>query len=112
MTQTQSHDQEFVQRRRALIRAWPFVGGGLLAALVLLLIWLYLRSPLLIDPTEIVRRLQAGGVDYSTLVTLAGLVPMLFIGCIVLLSLLILVTFAKFRTESRYLALLARYQAR
>lgn len=104
----QPDEERFLQRRRAVIRTWPFVGGGLLAALVLFSVWLYLRSPLLIDPTEIIQRLEGGGLDSSTLLTLAGLVPVLFLGCLVLLFLLIVLTFVRFRTESRYIAILLR----
>lgn len=105
-----AEQQEFLQRRRAVIRRWPFVGGGLIAALVMFCGWLYVRSPLLIDPTEIVRRLEGGGLDTTTLMALAGMVPILFIGCLVLLLLVILFTFARFRTESRYLALLSEHR--
>lgn len=108
MDSLQSEEERFLQRRRAVIRAWPFVGGGLLAGLVLFSLWLYLRSPLLIDPTEIVRRLEGGGLDSSTLLTLAGMVPVLFLGCLILLCLLIALTFARFRTEGRYIAMLSR----
>lgn len=87
------------------------LGSGLLLALVMFGLWIYLRSPLLIDPTEIVRRLEDGGIDPTALVTLAATVPMLFLGCLILLAVLILATFARFRTERRYLALLARWQA-
>ena len=106
MTPLHARQEAFLHHRRKLIRTWPYAGGGLLAALVLFSGWLYIRSPLLIDPTEIVRRLQGDGVDPSTLMALAGLVPLLFLGCIILLFLLVVFTFAKFRTESKYLAML------
>ncbi len=106
MAQLQPAQAAFIRRRQKLIRAWPFVGGGLLAALALLSGWLYVQNPLLINPFEIVQRLEGGGLDPSTLMTMAGLLPLVFLGSIFLVFLLILFTFAKFRTESKYLALL------
>lgn len=107
----QTRPEAFLKRRRRLVRAWPFVGGGLLAALVLFSAWLYVRTPLLINPVEIVRRIEGGGVDSATLLTLAGLVPVLLLSCIFLLFVLIAFGFAKFRTESKYLALLAEHRS-
>ncbi len=106
MAQLQPAQAAFISRRRRLTRAWPFVGGGLLAALALFSGWLYVKNPLLINPLEIVQRLQGGGLDPSTLMTMAGLLPVVFLSSIFLVLLLILFTFAKFRTESKYLALL------
>ena len=106
MIQLDARQQAFLLHRRKLIRIWPAIGGGLMAALLVFSGWLYVRSPLLIDPTEIVRRLQGDGVDPSTLMALAGLVPLLFLGCIILLFLLVVFTFAKFRVERKYLAML------
>lgn len=106
MTQLHARQQAFLHHRRKLIRTWPVIGGGLLAALLMFSGWLYVRSPLLIDPTEIVRRLQGDGIDPSTLMALASLVPLLLLGCIILLVLLVAFTFAKFRTERKYLAIL------
>lgn len=111
MKQLQPDQEAFLRRRRALVRAWPFVGGGLLAALVLFSSWLFVRNPLLINPMEIVQRLEGGGLDPSTLMTMAGLLPLMFLSCIFLLFVLILFTFAKFRTESRYLALLTERES-
>ncbi len=107
MAQLQPAQAAFLRRRRKLIRVWPFVGGGLLAALALFSGWLFVQNPLLINPMEIVQRLQGSGLDPSTLMTMAGLLPLVFLSSIFLVLLLILFTFAKFRTESKYLALLA-----
>lgn len=106
MAQFNARQESFLRRRRNIIKAWPYVGGGLLAALALFCVWVYLRSPLLIDPTEIVRRLQGDGLDPATTMTMAGLVPLLFLACIFLLFVLVLFTFARFHVESKYLHLI------
>lgn len=46
--------QEFLEKRRKLVRSWPTIELFLLIGMVATLLWLCLQQPLLIKPYELV----------------------------------------------------------
>jgi hypothetical protein len=95
--------QRFLARRRRLTRFWPLGGTALLAMVLALLIGLYLRVPLLVDPFAVAEQLHAGSIEEATLLLMAALLPLLSLACFLLLVALILFMFAAFANERRYL---------
>lgn len=99
-------ERRFIDRRRNVVRYWRFAGPLLVVMVVGFAAWLYLRTPLLIDPFEMLARLEAGEIPESTLVIMAALVPVLFLGLLVLLAGLVVIMYAAISGEKRYLAII------
>lgn len=94
---------QFMAKRKKLARTWPVVGTVLLAVLIAFLAWLYYHNPLLVNPFEIISRLEKGTVEQSTLVLMAVLLPFMFLTCFVLLAALVLFVFSAFSAEKRHM---------
>lgn len=103
-------EHDYLQRRERLARAWPWVGASLLAALLGLAVWLWWRTPLLIDPWLVMRRLAANDLGQGTLALMATMLPVLVILCLVLSLGLVLLGFQGMRNERRLLKLLKRHR--
>lgn len=94
--------QLFWERRNRLLNAWKFVGPLLLLSIVGLLLWFYLRNPLLVNPFEIATRLDNETLQQSTLVIMAVMLPIMFLACFVLLLAIIGLMYAAFFNEKKY----------
>jgi hypothetical protein len=92
--------------RSRLVQRWPAVGAGLLAAIALVLIFLYSRSPLLINPWYTARLLETGGVPDHTMAEMAAKLPVVFLVCCGLLVAVVLFQFAVMAHERRLLGLI------
>ncbi|MCP3867091.1 MAG: hypothetical protein GY703_03165 [Gammaproteobacteria bacterium] len=101
-------EQDFVERRRRLIRLWPWVAVFLLVLLGLLTAWLMLKNPMLTNPLEVADRLAANSIDRVTLETMALLLPVVMLLCLSMVAVIILYGFAMFGNEKRYLAIVDR----
>lgn len=89
-----------------MIRLWPWVGGSLLAGIIGLAAYFYFRIPLIINPWEVVSRLEAGTLPRSTLETMAVLLPIVFCLVFFLMAVLIFMIFLALHNEKKYLKLL------
>lgn len=99
-------DLAFLDRRKRRLALWPAAGAGALLALLLLLAWLVMRHPLLIDPTELSRRLATESIDASTITLMAGMLPFAVDVCLLSLGVALGLTFIAFRNERRHIALI------
>ena len=98
-------EQSFIDRRRRLTRAWPYVGSGMLVLIVSFLVWLVMARPLLANPFFVMAQLERGAIDQPTLVLMAGMLPVtIFVALGVCIATVVL-AFAAFSNERRYLAL-------
>jgi len=96
-------DEKFVEQRRTLNRHWRVAGWLLLAAIAAVLGFLFLSSPLLVSPWEVVSRLRTGSLADSTLQTMALMLPITFLGCFVLLVAVVALQFGSAANERRLL---------
>lgn len=99
-------DREFIERRRKLVAYWRFAGPLLWIMILGFASWVFFRSRLLIDPFEMLARLEAGDLPESTLVIMAALAPVFFSGLFVLLTVLVLILYSAISGEKRYLAII------
>jgi hypothetical protein len=99
-------DETFLKKRTTLIRAWPFVGGVLLAALMALIAWLLWRSPFLFNPYALMQRMREGAIDQPMLQLMAGLLPVAMLSIFGLIGAMIALAFAAFSNEKRHLRIL------
>jgi hypothetical protein len=68
-------------------------------------------TPLLINPFAVASGIESGSVEQSTLQMMALFVPVLFIMLCFLLVVLVVLIYAAFANEKKYLALLDQMQA-
>lgn len=101
-------EKAFLQRRRRLVRSWRYVGPGLVCLIVALSGWLFVQHPLLANPAYVVAGLHRGSIDKSMIELMAVLLPI--VTCLLLFLCLaaVLICFASFSNERKYLGILAR----
>lgn len=100
--------ERFIAKRRSLLKAWRYVGPLLLVSIAGLAAYLYLNTPLMIDPFAVIAAVEAGAIGDSTLQLMAVFVPLLFLAVCFLLVVLVVLMYAAFANEKKYLAILDR----
>lgn len=103
-------DAEFVAKRRQLIGAWRYVGGLLSLAVAGFALYLWLRVPLLGNPIETARRVEAGDIADTTLLLSAVMLPIAMILLCVVFAALIAVIYRAFAHENRLIAIIDKLQ--
>jgi hypothetical protein len=96
----------FIEERKKLLRSWRFVGPFLLGTIIALALFVYITTPLLIDPFGTASRLNAGEIPFSTLRMSTLLLPILFWSVLVLLIAIVGALHFAFANEKKYLAIL------
>jgi hypothetical protein len=92
----------FLAKRRRFARTWPWVGTSLLLVLGAFVAWMFVRNPLLINPLEVASLLEAGTLEESTLILMAGMLPIMLWLCLLILSIVIAFGFVMFSNERKY----------
>ena len=100
-----SRHEKFVRGRRRSVRS-----GWLLAVLaslgyIVLLAWLALRAPMFTNPVAVLERLEAGSLESSTQILMAGLLPVVVLLLPIVVAALLLAMFAAFGLERKYHAI-------
>lgn len=98
----------FVDRRRRLIRSWPYVGSGMLFLLASFLVWLVITKPLLANPFFVMTEIGRGAIAQSTLALMAGMLPVAVLAALFVCVAVVILAFTAFSNEKRYLALLEK----
>jgi len=101
-----NEEQQFLAKRSRFVKAWPYVGAILLVMLIGLGMWLFWSKPLLANPFVVLSRLNSSSVPASTMVLMAGLLPVVVLMCVVLAITIVLFAFAAFSNEKKYLAII------
>lgn len=71
-------------------------------------IWLFLNKPLLANPFEVMARLQSDSIPESTMVVMAGLLPIGVLTCLFLAAAVLVFAYTAFANEKKYLRILER----
>lgn len=103
-----NEEMRFVTKRRRFVKAWPLVGTILISLAIGLGVWLFLSKPLLANPFTVLSKLKSGSIPHSTLVLMAGILPIVVLMCIALVITIVLFVFASFNNERKYLAMVQR----
>lgn len=101
-------DTAFIERRRKLVDSWPFIGTITLVLLIAFAVWLWITRPLLVDPWAVFAALQAGTISESTMLLMAGMLPIATLGCILLMLALMGFGFVAFANEKRHIKIIQR----
>ena len=84
----------FVAKRRALSRRWNVVGWALIALIIAALGFLFVTSPMLVNPWETMARVRTDSISKPTLQLMAMLLPVVFLGSFLLLIVVVAFQFA------------------
>ena len=95
--------KRFLKKRRKLIRVWPYLGTLLLLFIAVFIVWLLIRKPLLVNPFYVINGLGAGTIEQSTLLLMAGMLPIMFAACLLLLIAIVIFTFSAFSNEKKHI---------
>lgn len=101
-------EESFVERRRRLMRSWPYVGSGLLALVASFLVWLVIAQPHLANPFFVMSEIERGAIAQSTLTLMAGMLPVAVLAALFVCLATVVLAYAAFSNERRYLALLEK----
>lgn len=104
--QLNDDDRRFLLKRAKLVRTWPFVGAILLTILIGLGIWLFLTRPLLVNPLNVMTRLENNSIPESTVTLMAGMLPIVVSMCLLLAVMIVLFVFAALSNEKKYLKII------
>ena len=99
-------DHRFLDKRRTLIRAWRYAGPALVACLLALLVFLLVRTPLLINPFVVAEQLESGTLDESSLTVMAAILPVLFWAVLFMLAIIVVFLYVVMAREKRYLEMI------
>lgn len=99
-------DKEFVDRRKRLLQFAPIALGVCLAVVVGFGAWAWFYQPLLANPFEVARQIQANELDATTVALMAVMLPILALVCVGLASALIWLAWGSTSNERRYLRII------
>jgi hypothetical protein len=98
----------YLERRRKLLKAWRYTGPMMFLGIIGLVIYIKINSPLLIDPYEVISRLESGSIEQSSLELMAVLLPIVFIIVCFLLVVLVAIMYVALLNERKYLEILGK----
>ena len=101
-------ERQFIKARTRFVCAWRRVGPILLIGLGAFAAALIYLVPLMANPFAVLARLQSDSVPESVLTLSAALLPVVVLTCLLLAVAMVLLTFAAFSNERKYLAILRR----
>jgi hypothetical protein len=106
--QLTEQEKSFFTKREKLVRAWPLFGSVMLIVVLCLAGWLFWRNPLLVNPWVVLTRLEAGSIPDSTLLLMAGLLPIAMLLCLAIVLVTLLFAFVALSNERKYISIIHR----
>jgi len=100
----------FLQRRRPLVRIFPWMAGILLTMTAVTFTALILKSPLVFNPHYVLARLQANTLCPATIKLMAGMLPLMSLTCLFAVAALALVMISALAHERTYLRIIEQLQ--
>ncbi len=98
--------QNFLKKRRLLIKLWVYAGPALLLGIGVFAYLLSIQTPYLINPLQVGCELQSGQISQTTLETMALLLPMMGLIIFFLMVVLVIMVYVALSNEKKYLAML------
>lgn len=95
-------DRNFIDKRKKLHRYWPIMGTTMILMMLGLVIYLFIRTPKLINPFLVIELIKANTLDPRTMILLAAMCPVLTIFLLVTVAVVIIYVWAFMVLEGRY----------
>ena len=99
--------KEFLKRRKKLLELWRYAAPGLLLIIVGAGAFIYIKTPLLLNPAETLERIKAGDISLPMLQLMAAMLPLVFTGLFILLLTLIVLMHAALKNEKKYMEIIS-----
>lgn len=99
-------DHQFLKNRQRLILLWRPTAIVMLTILLILIVWLFVKAPYLINPVFVVEAIQDNTIDQSVLSLSALMLPIVVIFLFLTVTIFILFGFAIISNERRYLSII------
>lgn len=93
----------YLQKRQATLKAWKYAGPLMLIGVIGFVIYLFTAVPLLINPFEILSRLESGTLGISSMEVIAVILPIMSLLVCFLLLVIIALMHSAISNEKRYL---------
>jgi hypothetical protein len=103
-----AQDRAFIEKRKKLLNAWPWAGGGLLVMLAGFTTWLWIRVPMMINPWAAMEAIGAGTMEATTLTLMAVMLPILVLAVMGVLAVVVTLLFVALSNERRLIAMIER----
>lgn len=103
-------ERSFLEERENLMRYWKIMGPLMVTVFLALVTWLYFQTPLFISPCRVFSRIEEGTLEPSTLVLIAGLLPVVVITTVFIPVALRVFPFCSVSREKKYLHILENHQ--
>lgn len=97
------NDISFLKKRKKLNKLWPFVGTGMFITVAVLYVFLYVKTPALVNPYHIIKLLESNQLDSGKIKVLAALCPFISLFLFIVVGIIIIYGFSWAKLERRYL---------
>lgn len=101
-------ERRFLARRTRFLNSWRYVGSALLLVLAAFAGALFWFVPLLANPFAVLARLNGNSIPESSMALSTALLPVVVLICLFLAAAVVLLGFAAFSNERKYLAIIER----
>ena len=101
-------EARFIEKREKLTKHWPVFGVASLLLLAMLALWLWFKTPHMINPWLVVAGIENGTLPETTVILMGAMLPMVMLALLVFTSAFILLAFKAFSNERRLIQLLRR----
>ena len=95
-------DRNFIDKRKKLHRYWPIMGTTMILMMLGLVIYLFIRTPKLINPFLVVELIKTNAIDPRTMVLMTAMCPVLTIFLLFTVAVVIVYVWAFMVLEGRY----------
>ncbi|HHJ19617.1 MAG TPA: hypothetical protein ENJ84_07295 [Gammaproteobacteria bacterium] len=103
---TPQNHTTFIKKRKRLIASWRYVGPVLLLMILAFIVWLFMTSPLLINPLAMISRIETGTIPLSQFEMMAILLSLFMIFILILGLALIAIMYAAIAQEKKYMTII------
>ena len=101
-------EKAMIEKRERLLAKWPIAGVAMFLLILGLTAWLVFFSPLLANPFHVMSQLEADAIPKSSLVLMAGILPIMTLATLVLLLALIFFAWISVKREAEYIKIIRR----
>ena len=97
---------KFIRSRRKLIDYRNYIVVFLSSIFAAFVVWLYYKAPLLVNPYEVISKLENSTLDIDTMILMAGMLPIMVLVALFLLGGFIIFLIIAMSNEQRYIKII------
>jgi hypothetical protein len=97
---------KFVRSRRKLIGYRNYIVVFLSSIFAAFVVWMYYKAPLLVNPYEVISKLENSTLEKDTMILMAGMLPIMVLVALFLLGGFIIFLIIAMSNEARYIEII------